>query len=102
AQANELRACPGPSSGAGLGPGMVLIPQVRNAQMQPSMQPQAALVACPKCGNGVQQSARFCPNCGATMFVAPPPAQAMTPCPNCGKPVAAGTKFCPECGQKMR
>src|SRR5881409_1764952 len=100
--AKDIGSRSGPSSGAGFGSGMVLIPQVMNAQMQPAPQPQAALVACPKCGNGVQQGARFCPNCGATMFVAPPPAQAMTPCPNCGKPVAAGTKFCPECGQKMR
>src|SRR6266568_2052323 len=100
--AKDIGASLSTSSGAGLGSGMVLIPQVMNAQMQPSVQPQAALVACPKCGNGVQQGARFCPNCGATMFVAPPPAQAMTPCPNCGKPVASGTKFCPECGQKMR
>ena len=100
--AKDIGASIGSSPGAGLGSGMVLIPQVMNAQMQPSVQPQAALVACPKCGNGVQQGARFCPNCGATMFVAPPPTQAMTPCPNCGKPVASGTKFCPECGQKMQ
>ncbi|TMI33638.1 zinc-ribbon domain-containing protein [Candidatus Bathyarchaeota archaeon] len=99
--AKDIGSSIGSSPGAGFGAGMVLIPQVMNAQMQPSVQPQAALVACPKCGNGVQQGARFCPNCGATMFV-PPPAQAMTPCPKCGKPVAAGTKFCPECGQKMQ
>src|SRR5215472_17978438 len=81
--------------GAGFGSGMVLIPQVMNAQMQPSMvQPQVAMVACPKCGNQVQQGARFCPNCGNTMVT-----QAATnPCPNCGKPVAVGAKFCPECG----
>src|SRR6266700_3169763 len=85
------------SSGAGLGSGMVLIPQVMNAQMQqqPMMQPQVAYVSCPKCGNQVQQGARFCPNCGATMA---PPAAATIPCPECGKPVTAGAKFCPECG----
>ncbi|HYY92377.1 MAG TPA: SPFH domain-containing protein [Candidatus Dormibacteraeota bacterium] len=86
--------------GAGFGSGMVLIPQVMNAQMQqqPMMQPQAVMIACPKCGNQVQQGARFCPNCGNTMT---PPTAATVACPNCGKSVAAGAKFCPECGQKM-
>jgi membrane protease subunit (stomatin/prohibitin family) len=94
------------SSGAGLGSGMVLIPQVMNAPMQqpmyqqPMIQPQSqvAMIACPKCGSQVQQGAKFCPNCGATMA---PPAPATTPCPNCGKPVTVGAKFCPECGQKL-
>jgi len=82
--------------GAGLGSGMVLIPQVMNAPMQsPMIQSQTAFVACPKCGNQVQQGARFCPNCGANM------APATSPCPHCGKPVAVGAKFCPECGQKI-
>src|SRR5206468_4042331 len=52
--AKDIGSSIGSSPGAGLGAGMVLIPQVMNAQMQPSVQPQAALVACPKCGNGVQ------------------------------------------------
>ncbi len=88
--------------GAGLGAGMVLIPQVMNAPMQSPMQapmqttqPQTALVSCPKCGTQAPQGSKFCPSCGATM------APATTNCPQCGKPVAAGAKFCPECGQKM-
>src|SRR5205809_569509 len=101
--AKDIGASLGASQGggAGLGAGMVLIPQVMGAQMQqPMMQPQAqvAFVACPKCGNQVQQGARFCPNCGNTMT---PPQAATSPCPNCGKPVTAGAKFCPECGQKI-
>src|SRR5713226_1891827 len=101
--AKDIGASLGASQGggAGLGAGMVLIPQVMNAQMQqPMMQPQAqvAFVACPKCGNQVQQGARFCPNCGNTMT---PPQAATAPCPNCGKPVNVGAKFCPECGQKI-
>ena len=96
--AKDIGQSLGSSSGAGFGSGMVLIPQVMNAQMQsPVMQPQVAMVACPKCGNQVQQGARFCPNCGTTMA----PQAATTPCPNCGKPVAVGAKFCPECGQKI-
>ena len=96
--AKDIGQSLGSSSGAGFGSGMVLIPQVMNAQMQsPMMQPQVAMVPCPKCGNQVQQGARFCPNCGTTMA----PQAATTPCPNCGKPVAVGAKFCPECGQKI-
>ncbi len=88
--------------GAGLGAGMVLIPQVMNAPMQSPMQapmqpsqPQTLMVACPKCGTQAPQGSKFCPSCGATM------APATTSCPQCGKAVAAGAKFCPECGQKM-
>lgn len=99
--AKDIGASLSTSGGAGLGSGMVLIPQVMNAQMQQPMmqqsmmQPQVAMVSCPKCGTQVQQGSKFCPNCGATM------APATIPCPNCGKPVAAGAKFCPECGQKI-
>src|SRR6266581_4119878 len=101
--AKDIGASLGASQGggAGLGAGMVLIPQVMNAQMQqPMMQPQAQVtfVTCPKCGNQVQQGARFCPNCGNTMT---PPQAATSPCPNCGKPVTVGAKFCPECGRKI-
>ncbi len=99
--AKDIGKSLGASPGAGLGAGMVLIPQVMNAPMQSSMQPQVAFIACPKCGSQVQQGARFCPNCGATMIVTPSPSQAMSACPNCGKPVAVGAKFCPECGQKI-
>lgn len=100
--AKDIGKSIGSSPGAGLGAGMVLIPQVMNAPMQSPMQPQpqAAFVACPKCGSSVQQGARFCPNCGATI-VAPSASQATSACPNCGKPVAAGARFCPECGQKL-
>ncbi len=98
--AKDIGKSIGTSPGAGFGAGMVLIPQVMNAPMQSPMQPQpqVAMVACPKCGSQVQQGARFCPSCGATMT---PPSPAMFACPNCGKPVGAGAKFCPECGQKI-
>ncbi len=87
--------------GAALGAGMVLIPQVMNAPMQPSMQPQVALIACPSCHSQVPQGSKFCPSCGSAIVVTPPPAAQTSSCPNCGKPVAAGAKFCPECGQKL-
>ena len=98
--AKDIGASLGASTGgAGFGSGMVLIPQVMNAQMQQApmqqAQPQITMVACPKCGTSVQQGAKFCPNCGNNM------SPAMIACSNCGAKVAAGTKFCPECGQKI-
>jgi len=83
--------------GAGLGAGMVLIPQVMNAPMQSPMQtaPQTVMVACPKCGTQAAQGSKFCPSCGASMT------PATVKCSDCGTVMAAGTKFCPECGHKM-
>ncbi|MGD6852872.1 MAG: SPFH domain-containing protein [Candidatus Bathyarchaeia archaeon] len=86
--------------GAGaLGAGMVLIPQVMN-QMggAPQAAPAAALVICPKCGEKVPATSKFCPNCGTNLT--PPSQQAMT-CPKCGKSIPANSKFCPECGEKL-
>ncbi len=85
--------------GAGaLGAGMVLIPQVMNQMGAPQAAPVAALVICPKCGEKVPATSKFCPNCGTNLT--PPSQQAMT-CPKCGKSIPANSKFCPECGQKI-
>ncbi len=86
--------------GAGaLGAGMVLIPQVMN-QMSgaPQAAPIAALVICPKCGEKVPATSKFCPNCGTNLT---PPSQQAMKCPKCGKSIPANSKFCPECGQKI-
>src|SRR4030042_5438417 len=83
----------GKSSGAGLGTGMVLIPQIMTPQ-GPAQAPAAALVICPKCGSRVPATSKFCPECGTQLT----PADAGTMnCPNCGKSIPAGSKFCPEC-----
>jgi len=87
----------GGGSGA-LGAGMVLIPQIMNQQGAPQAAPAAALVICPKCGEKVPATSKFCPNCGTNLT--PPSQQAMT-CPNCGKSIPANSKFCPECGFKI-
>ena len=89
----------GQGGGAGaLGAGMVLIPQIMNQQGAPQVAPAAALVICPKCGEKVPATSKFCPNCGTNLT--PPSQQAMT-CPNCGKSIPANSKFCPECGFKI-
>ncbi len=71
----------GGGGSAGLGTGMVLIPQIMNSQGTPQAAPVAALVICPKCGEKVPATSKFCPNCG--------------------KSIPANSKFCPECGFKI-
>ena len=89
----------GQGGGAGaLGAGMVLIPQVMTPTGTPQAVPAATLVICPKCGEKVPATSKFCPNCGTNLT--PPSAGAMT-CPNCGKSIPANSKFCPECGFKI-
>jgi membrane protease subunit (stomatin/prohibitin family) len=82
---------------AGLGAGMVLIPQIMTptgAQAAPA----AALVICPKCNARVPATSKFCPECGTTLT--PPTAGAIN-CPKCGKSIPANSKFCPECGSTL-
>ena len=83
--------------GAALGTGMVLIPQIMTPQGAQSA-PAAALVICPKCGEKVPATSKFCPNCGTTLT---PPSEGAMTCPNCGKSIPANSKFCPECGNKI-
>jgi len=87
----------GGGSGA-LGAGMVLIPQIMNQQGAPQAAPAAALVICPKCGEKVPATSKFCPNCGTNLT---PPTQQTMICPKCGKTIPANSKFCPECGFKI-
>ncbi len=88
----------GKSSGAGLGTGMVLIPQIMTPT-GPASAPAAALVICPKCSAKVPATSKFCSECGTT-FTAP--ATGTTNCPKCGHPVITTAKFCPECGNKIK
>jgi membrane protease subunit (stomatin/prohibitin family) len=87
----------GKSSGAALGTGMVLIPQIMTPA-GPAPTPTAALVICPKCNARVPATSKFCPECGASLS-AP---TGTTKCPKCGHPVLDTAKFCPECGQKLK
>ncbi len=93
----EAAASLGQSSGAGLGTGMVLIPQIMTPT-GPAAAPAAALVICPKCGSRVPATSKFCPECGAALTA---PSTGTINCPKCGHPVVATAKFCPECGTKL-
>jgi membrane protease subunit (stomatin/prohibitin family) len=84
--------------GAGLGTGMVLIPQIMNQPSQTQGAPAVALVICPKCGSKVPATSKFCPECGTNLS---PPSTATIKCPKCGKEIPADSKFCPECGNKI-
>jgi membrane protease subunit (stomatin/prohibitin family) len=87
----------GGGSGA-LGAGMVLIPQIMTPTSPTQAAPAATLVICPKCGEKVPATSKFCPSCGTTLT---PPTQGAMTCPNCGKSIPANSKFCQECGTKI-
>jgi len=87
----------GKSPGAGLGTGMVLIPQVMTPT-GPAQAPAAALVICPKCNAKIPATSKFCSECGTTIT---PPSGGTVACPKCGKTIPASSKFCPECGEKL-
>jgi membrane protease subunit (stomatin/prohibitin family) len=87
----------GKSSGAGLGTGMVLIPQVMTPT-GPAQAPAAALLICPKCSAKIPATSKFCAECGTTIT---PPEAGTTKCPKCGHPIPLTSKFCPECGAKV-
>jgi len=97
----------GKSPGAGMGTGMVLVPQLFQQPAQPYagggappagyQQPaqsgapaQPNQEICPYCGKPIPPGARFCPYCGKQIHR----------CPN-GHIVPEGAKFCPVCGAKI-
>lgn len=88
----------GKSSGAGLGTGMVLIPQIMTPT-GPAQAPAAALVICPKCNAKIPATSKFCPECGTSIT---PPARETISCPKCGKTIPSSSKFCPDCGEKIQ
>jgi len=88
----------GKSSGAGLGTGMVLIPQIMTPTGM-AQAPAAALVICPKCNAKIPATSKFCPECGTAIT---PPATGTITCPKCGKTIPSGSKFCPDCGEKIQ
>lgn len=46
---------------------------------------------CLKCGNTLDDAAKFCPKCGSEYGVAPV-------CVKCGQPISPNDRFCPNCG----
>lgn len=84
-------------SGAGLGVGMVLIPQIMGPQGQ-AQASTAPLTICPNCHTYIPATAKFCPECGTPLK---PPTNATLICPKCGRSIPSSSKFCPECGIQL-
>lgn len=51
---------------------------------------------CPKCGNEIENGAKFCPVCGAAQY---PPETIR--CPGCGTEMDCRASFCPVCGRAV-
>lgn len=97
---------PSGTAGAGVGLGMGLgagagmaYPMASNIAQGISQQPQQTekrVKKCPKCQTEVDESARFCPNCGYDFS-----SSDLMKCPSCGKDIPKNSKFCPECGKPL-
>jgi Double zinc ribbon/Prokaryotic RING finger family 2 len=57
--------------------------------------PGRAHATCPHCSVAVDAAAKFCPECGKSLAVAPA-------CGKCGAKFTGAGKFCPECGEARR
>ncbi len=84
-------------SGAAIGVGMLLIPQIMGPQGQ-AQAPTAPLIICPKCHAYVPAVSKFCPECGTSLK---PPVSATIICPKCGYWIPSSSKFCPQCGIQL-
>ena len=77
--------------GAGVGVGAAMAGAITEGGQQ---QPEAATVACPKCGTANPADAKFCNNCGTNMG-------GSVKCPECSTENPIGAKFCNSCGAKL-
>jgi predicted amidophosphoribosyltransferase len=87
----------GKSSGAALGAGMVLIPQIMQPT-GPEAVPSVTVMICPNCNARIPATSKFCLECGTKLERQ---TTATKNCPKCGKSIPATSKFCPECGEKF-
>ena len=53
---------------------------------------------CPECGNELDESLKFCPNCGSKVEI---PEDQINFCTECGAKIMDGAKFCHECGNTL-
>ena len=86
--------------GGAVGQGMQSVAQNTIAQMNQPTQPMQSVASqvsgctCKKCGQQLNEGAKFCMNCGEKV-------ETGLICPECGAALPAGAKFCPECGHNM-
>lgn len=86
------------SPGAGVGTGLVLIPQIFQPGMAAST-PAVALLACPSCKAAIPATSKFCPSCGTGL--GGQTTSVSKYCSSCGHQVSVDSKFCPNCGAKQ-
>lgn len=55
---------------------------------------------CNNCGAELQDNAKFCTSCGASVESTSPQGGSKH-CPNCGSPLAGDASFCTNCGQRV-
>lgn len=55
---------------------------------------------CERCGNQLEDHAKFCQVCGLPVFSAPPP-RALNVCGKCGAKLSFGDAFCQKCGSPV-
>ncbi|MEM1508341.1 MAG: SPFH domain-containing protein [Thermofilaceae archaeon] len=85
------------SPGAGVGAGVVLLPQI----MQQAAAPPPMIV-CPNCKAQAPSTSKFCPNCGASLQPPPPQPPGTVTCPKCGTQNPNTAKFCMSCGSPLQ
>ncbi len=87
----------GKSPGAGVGTGLVLIPQIMQPTGAESV-PAVAVMLCPNCNARIPAASKFCLECGTKIERQ---TIATKNCPKCGHSIPVASKFCPECGEKF-
>ena len=87
--------------GVGMGMGMAngmsnnsasIIPPMSEEQPKKEVKAKGNIIKCPGCGEEIDSSKKFCPECGFKLVHI---------CPNCNQEVDPSKKFCPECGQPL-
>jgi len=67
-------------------------------EMRQPSPPSPAPFTCSHCSHPLRQGAKFCPGCGRSTMVSPPPQLVVPTCPRCGYTMRAGARFCAQCG----
>ncbi|MDD5504858.1 MAG: CsgG/HfaB family protein [Candidatus Omnitrophica bacterium] len=60
----------------------------------PTQEESSGLSVCPKCGNDIDNGAKFCAHCGLQL-------EGLI-CPKCGRELSPGTNFCQDCGTRVQ
>jgi membrane protease subunit (stomatin/prohibitin family) len=107
--AKEVAKELGKSSGAAIGTGMVLIPQVMTPPAAPPPPPSgtgvtAGQVVCPKCSRVNPPDSKFCMFCGSQLPGTGKEATSGTTkkCPECNSDVPGDANFCLKCGHRFQ